>query len=154
MPGTPRGRPGPSRRVYAWIRSWFLLELEQLISALVAAALPAGLAPRSPPGWRGVRQGVSDERPPLADDARVEPKPRPAAATEPDAPELVGVLVDEAHSDVVMGGDVMRAPEALRAGLGRGGGRRKPHPELDREAIGDLVGKRRDRIVRSLKAVE
>ena len=118
MPGTPRGRPSPSRRVYAWSRSWFLLELEQLVGPSPSATLSAGVAPRTPSGRRWVRQRVSNDWPALADDARVEAKPRPAAAAEPDAPELVGVLVDEAHSDVVVGSDLTRRPQTSRIRFG------------------------------------
>ena len=69
-------------------------------------------------------------------------------------PELVGVLVDEAHSDVVVGGDLTRRPQTSRTRFGSRSALHEPHPQLDRQAVGDLVGQCRDRIVRSVIAVE
>jgi hypothetical protein len=58
-----------------------------------------------------VRQPRADERPAHTYDVRVEPQPSARASSEPDAAELVGVLVDEADRDAVVLGDSPGRPE-------------------------------------------
>ncbi len=83
----------------------------------------------------------------------VEAQARAAAAAEADAAELVGVLVDEAETDAVVGRDTASAPQlacgSRVSGCGETGElRAKP----ERHTVCDLVGERRDRILRLVEA--
>jgi hypothetical protein len=101
------------------------------------------------------RQSAAHLRPARSHRLRIEPQTGAAAAAQADATELVGVLVDEADTDAVVGRDAAGRPQLWhRTGVRRRDEAGELGAKPERHTVCDLVGERRDRILRLVEAFD
>jgi hypothetical protein len=109
---------------------------------------------RSPALGSFAGQRAADSCPARLHLDRIKAQARARAAAESDAAELVGVLVHEADTDAVVERNAAGGPELWRRRTLCGGGEASELvSKPERETICDLIGERRDRILRLVKTV-